>query len=110
MAVGLLYRERIKGVIDILKRMQKTLATNEVKAMYAPNTAPPEATYMIFTPVAIKEIEAGFVDGKDCLTSLKHRGLAVFNSDTTWLIGDEWENTPRTPQTNPFAFKMPWEN
>jgi predicted transcriptional regulator len=109
MAVGLQYRERIKGVIDILKRCKKTRATNEVKAMYAPNIAPPEATYMILTAVAIKEIEAGFVDGKDCLNSLKHRGLAVFNSDTTWLIGDDWEDLPRQMQQNPFAIKMPWE-
>jgi hypothetical protein len=65
---------------------------------------------MILTDVAIKEIEAGFVDAKGALTSLKHRGLAVFNSDTTWLIGDDWEEAERTPKPNPFAFKMPWEN
>jgi hypothetical protein len=65
---------------------------------------------MILTAVAIKEIEAGFVNGKDALMSLKHRGLAVFNSDTLWLIGDDWE-TPQSPvqQSSPFAIKYPWE-
>jgi len=111
MAVNLPYRERIKGVIDVLKRCKKTKATSEVKAQYAPNDAPPEATYMILTDVAIKEIEAGFVNGKDALTSLKHRGLAKFNSDTVWLMGDDWED-PRQPTRHsvPFAFKMPWED
>jgi hypothetical protein len=109
MAVGLPYRDRIKGVIDVLRRCPKVKATNEVKAKYAPDFAPPEATYMILTAVAIKEIEAGFCDGKDCLNSLKHRGLAVFNSDTVWLIGDDWEEKERKPQANPFSFKMPWE-
>ena len=110
MAVGLPYRERIKGVIDVLKRCPKVRATTEVKAQYAPNSAPVEATYMILTDVAIKEIEAGFVDGKDCLTSLKHRNLAVFNSDTVWLIGDDWEEPQhQTKHANPFAMRMPWE-
>jgi hypothetical protein len=109
MAVGLPYRERIHGVVDMLKRMPKTLATNEIKAQYAPNSAPPEATYMILYAAAIKEIEAGFVDGKDCLNSLKIRGLAVYNSDTVWLIGDDWGEQQPVPRTNPFAFKMPWE-
>ena len=110
MAVGLPYRERIKGVIDVLKRCPKVRATSEVKAQYAPNSAPVEATYMILTDVAIKEIEAGFVDGKDCLTSLKHRNLAVFNSDTVWLIGDDWEEPQhQTKHANPFAMRMPWE-
>lgn len=108
-AMNMKYRDRIQGVIDILKRCPKVKATNEVKAQYAPNTAPPEASYMILTAVAIKEIEAGFVDGKDCLQSLKHRGLAVFNSDTVWLIGDDWEVKPPVSDKNPFAFKMPWE-
>ena len=109
MAMNMPYRERIKGVIDVLKRCPKIKATNEIKERYAPNSAPPEATYMILTAVAIKEIEAGFVNGKDALTSLKHRGLAVFNSDTVWLIGDDWEETKPTPSANPFAFKMPWK-
>jgi hypothetical protein len=110
MAVGLPYRERIRGVIDVLRGCPKTPATAEVKAQYAPETAPPEATYMMLTDVAIREIEAGFVNGKDCLNSLKIRGLATFNSDSVWLIGDDWNETrqPRM-QTNPFAFKMPWE-
>jgi hypothetical protein len=110
MAVGLPYRERIKGVIDVLKRMPKTVATADIKAKYGPNVAPLEATYMILTPVAIKEIEAGFVDGKDCLNSLKFRGLAVFNSDTTWLIGDDWEPAQPVMKENPFAQqRMPWQ-
>lgn len=108
-AMNLKYRDRVQGVIDVLKRCPKVVATNEVKAQYAPNTAPPEASYMILTAVAIREIEAGFVDGKDCLQSLKHRGLAVFNSDTTWLIGDDWEVKPLVSDRNPFAFRMPWE-
>jgi len=108
-AVGLPYRERIKGVIDVLKRCPKIRATNEVKAQYAPNSAPPEATYMILTEVAIREIEGSFVNGKDALMSLKHRSLASFNSDTVWLIGDDWEETPRQAQPNPFSFRMPWE-
>lgn len=109
MAMGLPYRDRIQGVIDVLKRCPKIRATNEVKAQYAPNTAPPEASYMILTAVAIREIEAGFVNGRDCLQSLKHRGLAVFNSDTVWLIGDDWEVKPPISAANPFGFKMPWE-
>lgn len=108
MATGLPYRERIKGVIDVLRRCSKTVATPEVKARYAPNSAPLEATYMILTAVAIKEIEAGFVNGKDALQSLKIRGLATFNSDTVWLIGDDWEPV-QSMRSNPFAFKMPWE-
>ena len=105
------YRERIKGVIDVLKRCPKTAATTEVKAQYAPDAdIPPEATYMILTAVAIKEIEAGFVNGKDCLQSLKIRGLVTFNSDTVWLIGNDWGGEPQPYlHPNPFAFKMPWE-
>lgn len=109
MAIGLPYRERTRGIIDILKRCPKIIATDEIKAQYAPDIAPPEASYMILTAVAIKEIEAGFTDGKDALTSLKHRGLAKFNSDTTWLIGYDWEQTVPLPKVNPFAMKMPWE-
>ena len=109
MAVGLKYRDRIHGVVDLLKRCPKTIATNEIKAQYAPNSAPPEATYMMLYAAAIKEIEAGFVDGKDCLNSLKIRGLAVYNSDTVWLMGDDWGEQQPMPRTNPFAFKMPWE-
>lgn len=41
--------------------------------------------------------------------SLKIRGLAVFNSDTVWLIGDDWGERQPVQQPNPFAFKMPWE-
>jgi hypothetical protein len=92
-----------------LKRVPKTKATAEIKAQYAPDSAPPEASYMILTPVAIKEIEAGFVNGKDCLQSLKLRGLCAYNSDTTWLIGSEWEDYQQPMQPVPFAFKMPWE-
>jgi hypothetical protein len=110
MAQGLPYRERILGIIDLLKRIPKTVATTEIKAQYGPSIAPPEASYMILTEVAIKEIEAGFVDGKAALTSLKHRDLAAFNSDTVWLVGDVWDDNPQpAPKTNPFAFKMPWE-
>jgi hypothetical protein len=109
MATGLPYRERIAGVINLLKRCPKTPATDEIKAQYAPNGVPPEVTYMILTPVAIKEIEAGFVDGKDCLNSLRLRGLVVTNSDTTWLLGHDWGETWQPMQSTPFTFKMPWE-
>jgi hypothetical protein len=110
MAADLPYRERIKGVIDLLKRAPKTVATTEIKAQYGPEIAPPDAAYMMLTEVAIKEIEAGFVNGKDALTSLKHRDLAVFNSDTVWLVGDIWDDNPQpTLKTNPFALRMPWE-
>lgn len=110
MAANLPYRERLKGVIDVLRRCpSKYLVTDEIKLNYAPDGAPPDATYMILTAVAIKEIEAGFVNGKDALMSLKHRGLATFNSDSVWLLGDNWKETKPVPFINPFAFKMPWE-
>lgn len=109
MAAGVKSRDRIEGVIDVLKRCAKTVATKEVKLQYGPEIAPPDASYMMLTDVAIKEIEAGFADGKDCLTSLKHRGLAVFNSDTLWLIGDKWGPIEPVMVDNPFAIKYPWE-
>lgn len=109
MAAGLPYRERIAGVMDALKRCPKTVATMEVKNQYAPNSAPPEATYMVLTDVALKEIDAGFVNAKSALQSLKYRGLLTYNSDTVWLLGDGWDETRRVKQSNPFAFKMPWE-
>jgi hypothetical protein len=103
-------RERIQGVIDVLRNCPKTPATDEIKAKYAPDSAPADARFMILTAVAIKEIEAGFINGKDALMSLKHRGLAVFNSDTLWLIGDDWEAPPSpVQQSSPFAIKYPWE-
>jgi hypothetical protein len=60
-----------------------------------PDSKPPEATYMILTAVAITEIEAGFVNARRVY--LKHRGLAVFNSDTVCLIGDMQPPSSSTP-------------
>jgi hypothetical protein len=113
MANGLPYRERTKGVIELLKRSSmKMPITNEIKAQYAPGGAPDGAAFMILTPVAVNEIEAGFVNGKDALNSLKHRGIAAFNSDTLWLIGPDWDvPQPQTRHANPFAQqRMPWES
>jgi hypothetical protein len=112
MAKGLPSRERLKGVIDLLKRSSaKMPVTREIEQQYAPNGAPPDATFMMLTPVAINEIEAGFINGRDALQSLKQRGVLTFNSDTLWLIGPDWD-TPQyqTYHPNPFAQKMPWEN
>jgi hypothetical protein len=57
----------------------------------------------------LTDVTIGFVNAKDALTSLKYRGLAVFNSDTLWLIGDKWGPIDPVMATNPFAFKYPWE-
>jgi hypothetical protein len=111
MANGLKQRERAKGIIDVLRRCPRIAATPEIRAQYAPNAdIPVEATYMVLTDVAIREIDAGFVNAKEALHSIKHRGIFVLNSDTLWLIGPEWDEPEQRPmQPNPFAIKMPWE-
>jgi hypothetical protein len=112
MAAGLRYRERLLGVIELLKKSPaKMPVTDLIKQQYAPGGAPSEANYMMLTPIAINEIEAGFVNGKDAIQKLKHRGMAAFNSDTLWLIGPEWDTAQhQTQHPNPFAqAKMPWE-
>jgi hypothetical protein len=112
MAAGLRYRERLLGVIELLKKSPaKMPVTDLIKQQYAPGGAPSEANYMMLTPIAINEIEAGFVNGKDAIQKLKHRGMAAFNSDTLWLIGPEWDTAQhQTQHPNPFAqTKMPWE-
>lgn len=110
MANGLPYRERMEGIIDTLKRCPRVTATNEVKAQYAPNfDLPLDVRYMVLTDVALREIDANFVGGKEVLQKLKYRGLIDFNSDTLWLVGDGWETKQPELMTNPFAFKYPWE-
>ncbi len=108
MAHGLPPRERIEGVKDKIKSMLLTPVTNEIKQRY--NMDIHGARFMLLTDVVIKEIEAGFVDGKKALTSLKLRGLCEYNTDTVWLIGSEWGGPQHQTQfVNPFAFKFPWE-
>jgi hypothetical protein len=110
MAHGLPYRERIEGVIDLIRRMPKIPATPELKHQYAPDTAPPEATFMLLTEPTIKEIEGSFVNGKNALTSLKLRRRIVFNTDTIWLLGDDWDEK-KPPYRAPYQQKQtyPWE-
>src|SRR6185369_14226793 len=121
MAKGLPPRERIEGVKDKIKSMLLIPVTPEVEMKYAPKGAPEGARFMLLTDVAIKEIEAGFVDGKKALQSLKLRGLCEYNADTVWLIGSEWGGpmhqtyfanpfaTPGDMATPPKNFKFPWE-
>ena len=110
MATGMPYRERIRGVIDLLKCIPKYPITDEIKINYAPNGVPDGAEFMMLTPVAIKEIEGSFYDAKDCLNSLKIRGLVSYNSDTIWFIGNDWCELKKPMRPTSFSFKMPWEN
>ena len=111
MAVGLKYRERVHGAIDMLKRYAKTPATSEVKARYAPNGAPEGATYMMLTAIVTKELEGSFDGVRELLSAMRLRGLISYNSDTVWFIGDSWDEKQPEPEMlgTPFSLKMPWE-
>ncbi len=108
-AAGMPQRDRIEGVKDVIKSMLLSPVTEEIEAKYAPKGAPDGATFMVLTDKVLSEIKACFSGEKKALDMLKQRGLVVYNSDTTWLIGGEWQTKHQTEFPNPFAMKMPWQ-
>lgn len=108
-ATGIPARDRIEGVKDVIKSMLLTPVTDEIEAKYAPKGAPDGATFMAMTDKVLSEIKACFIGEKKALDALKSRGLVVYNSDTAWLIGSEWQTKHQTQYANPFAMRMPWQ-